>query len=251
MKLSSTATAKPQAAGTAPAPYRGKSAKKITVFLSDDHAVVREGLRLLLEASDDIEVVGEASNGHHAIGEAKRLQPDVVLMDIAMSLLNGVEAARRIVIDSPNTKVLILSCYSDDQHVQQAVEAGASGYLMKEMASKDLLQAIREARNGKTFFSPPIARRLLKKWQNRDDRNVRSKPGVLTSRQTEVVQMIAEGYSTKQIGGLLSVSMKTVEKHRQAVMDKLDIHEIASLTRYAIATGLIDLNGAFMARPTT
>jgi DNA-binding NarL/FixJ family response regulator len=214
--------------------------KKITVFLSDDHAVFREGLRLLLEAADDIEVIGEAENGHRTVAETKRLQPDVVLMDIAMPSLNGVEAARRIAREVPDTRVLILSSYSGDEHVRQAVAAGAAGYLMKETASNDLLRAIREARKGKPFFSPPIAARLLKKWRN-GGRPFMAAPA-LTSRQTEVVQLIAEGYSSKQMAGLLSVSIKTVEKHRQTVMNKLDIHEIATLTRYAVSTGVVESN---------
>ena len=216
--------------------------KKITVFLSDDHAVFREGLRLLLDATEDMEVVGEADNGHRTVGETKRLKPDVVLMDISMPLLNGVEAARRITRESPATKVLILSSYNDDQHVHQAIVAGAAGYLMKESASRDLLRAIRETCQGNAFFSPQIARRLLKQWQNRSPLTKTAAAPELTTRQTEVVQLIAEGYSTKQIAGLLSVSSKTVEKHRQTLMDKLDIHEIATLTRYAISRGVVDSN---------
>lgn len=216
--------------------------KKITVFLSDDHTVFRQGLRLLLEATDDIEVVGEAENGHRVVGETKRLQPDVVLMDIAMPLLNGVEAARRIAREVPAAKVLILSSYNDDQHVEQALEAGVAGYLMKETASTDLLRAIHEVRKGNAFFSPPIARRLLRRWRNRESTSKSTAVPVLTSRQAEVVQLIAEGYSSKQIASLLSVSVKTIEKHRQALMDKLDIHEIASLTRYAVSLGIVDLN---------
>jgi DNA-binding NarL/FixJ family response regulator len=214
--------------------------KKITVFLSDDHAIFREGLRMLLQATDDIEVVGEAENGQKALREAKRLQPDVVLMDIAMPLLNGMEAARQIMREIPTTRVLILSTYSDDQHVHQAVTAGAAGYLMKETASKDLLHAIREARKGNAFFSPPIARRLLHHLQNHDPETGTPAARQLTSRQTEVLQLIAEGYSSKQIAGLLCLSIKTVEKHRGALMGKLDIHEIATLTRYAIFTGIIE-----------
>ena len=216
--------------------------KKITVFLSDDHTVFRAGLRLLLEAADDIEVIGEAENGPQAVAETRRLQPDVVLMDIAMPLLNGVEAARRIASEVPAAKVIILSSYSDDQHVQQAVEAGAAGYLMKETAARDLLRAIREICKGNAFFSPPIARRFMKQWRNRDPEFKTAAAPALTTRQTEVVQLIAEGYSTKQIAGLLSLSIKTVEKHRQALMNKLDIHEIASLTRYAVSSGVVESN---------
>jgi DNA-binding NarL/FixJ family response regulator len=213
--------------------------KKITVFISDDHAIEREGLRLQLEAADDIEAVGEAGNGQ-VVSETKRLRPDVVLMDIAMPLLNGMDAARRIAQEVPATRVLILSSYSDDRHVRLAIEAGAVGYLMKESASRDLLQAIRDVAKGNAFFSPPIARCLLRQWHNRNPLARSSAPSALTNRQMEVIQLIAEGYSSKQIAGLLSVSIKTVEKHRQALMDKLDIHEIASLTRYAVSNGIVD-----------
>jgi DNA-binding NarL/FixJ family response regulator len=216
--------------------------KKIRILITDDHAVLREGLRLLLEATDDIEVVGEAENGQRAVGETKRLQPDVVLMDLSMPLLNGVEAARRIGQEAPGAKVVILSSYNDDHHIHQAIEAGASGYLMKETASKDLLRAVRETAKGNAYFSPAIARRLLKRWRERDPEFRSTMAPALTSRQTEVVQLIAEGYSTKQIAGLLAVSFKTIEKHRQTVMDKLDIHEIATLTRYAVSIGIVDSN---------
>jgi DNA-binding NarL/FixJ family response regulator len=214
--------------------------KKITVFLCDDHAMFRDGLRLLLEATGDIDVVGEAANGFRAVGETKRLRPDIVLMDIAMPLLNGVEAARRIIREVPATKVLILSTYSDDQHVHQAVAAGVAGYLMKETASKDLFQAIREARKGNAFFSPPIARRLVEQWRNGDPTCNTRAPSALTSRQVEIVQLIAEGYSSKQMAGRLSLSLKTVEKHRQKAMATLGIHEIATLTRYAVSAGIIE-----------
>jgi DNA-binding NarL/FixJ family response regulator len=216
--------------------------KTITVLLCDDHTVFREGLRLLLEAAGDIEVIGEAEDGHRAVSEAHRLQPDVVLMDVAMSLLNGVEAARRIARAVPATKVLILSAYSDDQHVQQAVQAGAAGYLMKQTASEDLLQAVREVCEGNTCFSPPIARRLLKQGRDHELRSKATAAPTLTSRQTEVVQLIAEGYSSQEIASLLSLSLKTIEKHRQLIMDKLDIHKIASLTRYAVSSGLVESN---------
>ncbi len=216
--------------------------KKITVFLCDDHAVLRDGLRSLLASTHDIEVIGEAENGHRAVGETRRLQPDVVLMDVAMPLLNGMEAARRIGREVPATKVIILSSYNDDQMLQQAVELGAAGYLMKETASKDILRAIRGVCKGHAFFSPPIARRLLKQWRNRPLGSNSATAPALTSRQTEVLQLIAEGYSTKQIAGLLFLSIKTVEKHRQTLMSKLDIHEIATLTRYAVSSGVVESN---------
>jgi len=216
----------------------------ITVLLCDDHTVIREGLRCLLEAAPGIQVVAEAENGHRALGEAKRLQPRVVLMDIAMSLLNGVEAARQIMREVPATKVLILSCYSDDQHVRQALQAGVAGYVLKSTASKDVVRAIREISQGNAFFSPSIARRLLTQWRNCALQSKTTRDSALTSRQAEVLQLISEGYSTKDIAGLLLLAVKTVERHRQSLMDKLDIHNIALLTRYAFSTGILEPNRA-------
>src|SRR5208282_5557670 len=200
--------------------------KKITVLLSDDHDVFREGLRLLLQATDDIQVVGEAENGHSAVGETQRLQPDVVLMDIGMPRLNGVEATRRIARRVPSTKVLILSTYSDDQHVQQALEAGAAGYLPKTVSSENLFEAIRDACKGNASFSPPIAGGLLEPRRKpaRQPRSVAAT--ALSARQTEVLQLVAEGCTNARMARLLSLSIKTIEKHRQSVMDKLDIHKV-------------------------
>lgn len=222
--------------------------KKITVLLSDDHAVFREGLRSLLQATDDIDVIGEAENGHRALGETKRLQPDVVLMDIGMPRLNGVEATRRIARQVPTAKVLILSTYSDDQHVQQAIEAGAVGYLTKTAAAEGLLQAIRDAGKGNASFTPPLAGRLLKGRQQPADFCGLNTASSLSGRQTEVLQLIAEGCSNKRMATLLGLSVKTVEKHRQSIMDKLDIHKVASLTRYAVSRGMVETNLAPMDR---
>ena len=218
--------------------------KKITVLLSDDHAIVREGLRLLLEKADDIQVVGEAADGHQSVRETKRLQPDVVVLDLSMPLLNGLEAARQIAREVPSSRVLILSAYTDDAYVEHAMKAGAAGYLMKETAGNDLLRAIREVAKGNAFFSPAVARRMLKQWQEKfpNGNPVKSKAPKLTSRQTEVLQLIAEGHATKQIAGLLSLSIKTVEKHRQDLMNTLNIHNIASLTRYAVSSGVVESN---------
>lgn len=168
--------------------------KKITVLLCDDHSVVRQGLRFLLDASGDIAVIGEAENGLRVVSEAIRLQPDVVLLDIAMPLLNGITATRKIALEVPMAKVLILSSYNDDESLRQAVAAGAAGYLTKEAASEELLGAIREIWKGNPFFSPPIAARLLKQWRNREHATAVPE---LTIRQTEVLQLIAEGYVTK------------------------------------------------------
>jgi DNA-binding NarL/FixJ family response regulator len=213
--------------------------RKITVLLCDDHSVVRAGLRSLLNASVDIAVIGEAENGLRAVSEAIRLQPDVVLLDLAMPLLNGLTATRKLAVEVPGAKVLILTSYNNDRSVRQAVAAGAAGYLTKEAASEDLLQAIREIGKGNPFFSPPIAARLLKQWRNRE--HVAAAPD-LTIRQTEVLQLIAEGYITKQIADVLSLSQKCVQKHRQDLMDKLGLHKAALLTRFAASNGAIESN---------
>ena len=218
--------------------------KKITVLLSDDHTVVREGLRFLLEKEADIQVIGEAANGRQSVREAKRLRPNVVIQDLAMPQLNGLEASRQIAREVPSARVLILSAYNDDSYVEHAIKAGAAGFLMKETAGADLLRAIREIANGNAFFSPPVAKRLLKQWQKKvpDGNAASTSTAKLTGRQTEVLQLIAEGYATKQIAGLLELSIKTVEKHRQDLMNALNIHNIASLTRYAVSSGVVESN---------
>lgn len=215
---------------------------KITILLADDHTVVRQGLKALLEAQPDMTVVGEAANGRQAMQLARKLVPDVVVMDIAMPSLNGLEATRQIIHAVPTAKVLILSSYNDDEYVSQLTEAGAAGYLLKQTAATDLIRAIREIRKGKAFFSPAVSRRLLEYYREtivKGARVPRSRP-FLTSRETEVLQLIAEGKGNKQIAAELSISIKTVEKHRQQVMNKLHIHEVAGLTRYAISKGMIE-----------
>src|SRR5256885_12722660 len=186
--------------------------QKITVLLADDHAVVRQGLRALLEAEEDMNVAGEAENGRQAVQMAKRLQPDVVVMDIAMPSLNGLEATRQISRECPKSKVLILSSYSDDEYVQQLTDAGASGYLVKQTAAQDLVTAIREARKGNAFFSPAISRRLLEHYRTLMGRPPgEKKPLKLTPRELEVLQLIAEGYANKQIAGELRSEEHTSE----------------------------------------
>jgi len=218
-----------------------ESMRRITVILADDHTVVRQGLRALLEAEEDMSVVGEAENGRQAVQMAKRLEPDVVVMDIAMPLLNGLEATRQVSRESPKSKVLILSSYSDDEYVQQLTDAGASGYLVKQTAAQDLVAAIREAKKGNAFFSPAISKRLLEHYRASIGQPAGEKKSPkLTPRELEVLQLIAEGYANKQIAGELFISIKTVEKHRQQLMNKLDIHDVAGLTRYAIAKGVIE-----------
>ena len=215
--------------------------KKTTVLLAEDHQIVREGYRSLLQHEHDIEVVGEAENGRQAITLVKKLRPAVVVMDIAMPLLNGLEATRQIRKEFPDIKVIILSAHSDDAYVEQVLELGASGFLLKQSSSQNLATAIREAQKGGTFFSPDVAKRLRsrdQKWQDREG-NFKKKSNRLSSREVEVLQLIAEGKPNKQVAAELGVSFKTVDKHRQHLMGKLDIHDVAGLTRYAISEGII------------
>jgi DNA-binding NarL/FixJ family response regulator len=218
---------------------------KIRVLLADDHTVVRQGLRALLASEPDMEIVGEAENGRQAVDLVKSLHPHVAVIDIAMPVLNGLQATRQITRACPGTKVLILSSYSDDEYVQQVTEVGAAGYLVKQTAANDLLKAIREASKGNAFFSPAIAKRLrdhCREVMAAGGSPVRRRSDYLTSREAEVLQLIAEGRANKQIAAELSISIKTVEKHRQQVMNKLGIHDVAGLTRHAIAKGIIENN---------
>jgi DNA-binding NarL/FixJ family response regulator len=215
--------------------------KRITVLLAEDHMVVREGLRKLLMAEADLEVVGEAQTGCQAVALAKRLRPAVVVMDIAMPLVNGLEATRQIRKAVPGTKVLILSAHSDDAYVEQAIAFGAVGFLLKQASSHDLSRAIREAQNGNIFFSPSIAKRLHDQKSLAGGRPLRKRVARLSSRELEVLRLIAEGKANKQTAAELGISIKTVEKHRQSLMAKLNIHEISGLTRYAVAAGISTL----------
>jgi DNA-binding NarL/FixJ family response regulator len=223
--------------------------QKISIVLADDHTVVRQGLRVLLSAEDDMEIVGEAENGRQAVQLAKKLLPEIVIMDIAMPVLNGLEATRQITRALPSTKVLILSSYSDDEYVQQITEAGAAGYLVKQTAATELLKAIREAHKGNAYFSPSIAKRLRDQCRNAfvSGEPVRKRADYLTTREAEVLQLIAEGRANKQIAAELCISIKTVEKHRQQVMNKLGIHDVAGLTRHAIAKGIIETGAGLRA----
>jgi DNA-binding NarL/FixJ family response regulator len=215
--------------------------KKITVLLAEDHQVVREGFRSLLEHENDIEVIAEAETGRQAVQLTRKLRPAVVVMDIAMPLLNGLEATRQIRKDFPDTKVLILSAHSDDAYVEQVSVLGAAGFLLKQTSSHNLATAIREVEKGNTFFSPSISKRVRDRSRKSADRGGSATNGNrLSSREMEVLQLIAEGKPNKQVAAELGVSFKTVDKHRQHLMSKLDIHDIAGLTRYAIAEGIIE-----------
>src|SRR3954454_24697448 len=219
-----------------------KAMSKMKILLADDHTVVRQGLKALLAAEGDIEIVGEADNGRQAVQMAKKFLPDVIVMDIAMPVLNGLEATRQITRSLPSAKVLILSSYSDDEYVQQLTQAGAAGYLIKQTAATDLLKAIREAQRGNAYFSPSIAKRLRDQCREAfvSGQATRRRTDHLTTREAEVLQLIAEGRANKQIAAELCISIKTVEKHRQQVMNKLGIHDVAGLTRHAIVKGIIE-----------
>jgi DNA-binding NarL/FixJ family response regulator len=220
---------------------------QIRVLIADDHALMREGLRGLLQTIDGIEIVGEAETGREAVELAVALKPDVVLMDIAMPLLSGLEATRQLSKRVPSTRVLVLSSYNDDDFVQQLAEVGGAGYLLKQGTYKDVLRAIHEAHKGNAFFSPAICKRLSDKYRESIVRGAplnKGKPQPLTSRETELLQLIAEGRGNKQAAAQLGLSIKTVERHRQRLMDKLDIHDVAGLTRYAISRGLVESSAA-------
>ena len=216
--------------------------KRITVLLAEDHMIVREGFRKMLELEDDFEVVGEAQDGRKAVAMVGKLRPAVVLMDIAMPMLNGLEATRQVLESYPATKVVILSAHSDDAYVKNAAESGAVGFLLKQTSAHDVCLAIREVQKGNTFFSPSISRRQGRLRSRAADRLGMSNKKIarLTSREMEVLQLIAEGKANKEIAAELGIGIKTVEKHREHLMQKLDIHETAGLTRYAISAGIIE-----------
>lgn len=217
--------------------------KPITVLLADDHTIVRQGLRALLETENDIKVVGESQTGREAVQMTKKLLPAVVVMDIAMPLLNGLEATRQILKAAPTTKILILSAHGDDEYVEQVMGLGAVGYLIKQSSALLLRKAVREVFQGKAFFSPVIAKRLLDRQQNSNHgmgRHRKKGSARLTPRELETLQLVAEGKGNKQTAAELGISVKTVEKHRQSLMTKLDIHDTAGLTRYAISSGIIE-----------
>ncbi len=221
---------------------KSKIPAMITVLLVDDHSVVREGLKMVLQLEKDIQVIAEARSGREAVQLAGQFHPDVVVMDIAMPLMNGFEATRQIIKNFSAAKVLVLSAHSDDEYVNQMMLHGASGYLIKQSSAQMLALAIREVKKGKVFFSPEIAKRLEKK--NRESltssgARIKNK-SILSSREAEVLQLVAEGKANKEIAFELEISIKTVEKHRQKLMEKLNIHDTAGLTRHAISSGVIE-----------
>ncbi|MFQ5858021.1 MAG: response regulator [Anaerolineae bacterium] len=211
---------------------------KISVLLADDHAILRAGLRALLETYADIEVVGEAGDGEEAICQVRELRPDVVLMDVAMPGMNGLVATRYILEESPATKVLILTQYGNKEYVLPLLEAGAAGYVLKQAADTDLIRAIRAVDRGDSFLYPPIARMLLEAYASNEQ--AVDPYETLTPREREVLVLVAQGHSNREIADILHVSPKTVDVHRTRLMKKLDLHHVAGVTRYAIRRGLLD-----------
>jgi two-component system, NarL family, response regulator NreC len=215
----------------------------LKILLVDDHTIVRQGLKALLEAYSGFTIVGEAENGREAVKKAQELNPDIVIMDIAMPVLNGLEATRQIKKALPDTRVLALTMYNDEEYVFQILKSGASGYLIKETAANELITAILSIKSGNPFFSPSISRKIMESYLNEDeDKKSKGESDKLTNREKEVLQLIAEGYTNNEIGNLMNISVKTVETHRAHVMSKLDIHDVAGLIKYAIRKGLVVLD---------
>lgn len=209
--------------------------RRTTVLLVDDHAVVRQGFRMIISAEPDFEVIGEASNGREAVQEAELLQPDIVLMDVSMPELNGIEATRRIVTVAPRTRILALSMHRDSVYVREILRAGASGYLLKEAGDQDLLSAIRAVAQGQGYLSPAVSDAVLNDYR----KHVTDPIDLLTSREREVLQLIAEGKTNKEIATALDLSTYTVESHRGRIMEKLNLHSAGELVRFAFRNGLI------------
>jgi len=210
----------------------------IRVVLADDHVLIRAGLRALLHSLPNIEVIAEASDGHEAVEVIARHQPDVVIMDIGMPGLNGVDSTRRIVKQFPGTRVVILSMHANEEYVGRALEAGAMGYLLKGAEPAELELVFKAVMRGETYLSPSIAKHLVQDYLSHRKEKTQPLPD-LTARQREVLQLIAEGCSTKDIANKLKLSVKTVDTHRSELMHRLDIHDVAGLVRYAIRTGLV------------
>jgi two-component system response regulator NreC len=217
-------------------------ATRIRVLLADDHRMMREGIRALLERQDDIEVVAEAADGREAVHLATQLCPDVVVMDVSMPMLNGIEATRQIRRDCPGVRVLILTVHESEDYVAQLLSAGASGYIIKRAAGDELVSAIRTVYEGEAFLHPSIAKVVIEDYVRRlQEGDGVSAQDVLTAREREVLQLIAEGYTNREIADLLHLSIKTVQNHRSNIMNKLDLHDRGELIKYAIQQGIIHL----------
>ena len=216
--------------------------KKIKVVVADDHTILRQGIKALLDNQEEIEVVGEAKDGREAIKAIEELLPDVILMDIAMPGLNGLEATRRIKKKFPKTKVVVLTMHTNEEYIFQILNAGADGYLVKETAFQDLISAINSVHRGEAFMSPSISKKVMTDYIQRAQGEERVGFDTLTTREREILQLVAEGNSNKKIAEVLFISPKTVETHRAHIMDKLNIHDRAGLIKYAIRKGMINLD---------
>jgi two-component system response regulator NreC len=210
--------------------------KRIRILLVDDHAVVRHGFRMILEAQPDMEIAGEAGNGREAVRLAEELKPDIVVMDVAMPELNGIEATRRLGASLPHTRVVALSMHKDSVYVREILRAGARGYLLKDSPPADLLSAIRSVASGQSYLSPAVSNAVLDDYR----RHVTNPIDLLTTREREVLQMLAEGKTNKEIAGVLNLSVYTVDAHRGRIMEKLNLHSINDLVRFAVRNGLIE-----------
>ncbi|MFZ3138767.1 MAG: response regulator transcription factor [Thermodesulfovibrionales bacterium] len=213
----------------------------IKILLADDHKIMREGLRALIEKHSDMSVIGEADDGRTTVRLAHELLPDIVIMDISMPDMNGIEAARQIISQDSRIKVIALSVHSNKHFVSEMLNAGASGYLLKDCAFHELVNAVRAVFSNRSYLSPEITDIMIKDYKNMLSKETLSVFSLLTQREREVLQLIAEGKTTKEIAHLLNVSVKTVETYRQQIMNKLDTHSIAELTKYAIKEGLTSL----------
>jgi len=215
--------------------------KPIKILLADDHTIVRQGLARLLEDQTDLRVVGEATDGRMALEKATALKPDIVIMDIAMPLMNGIEAAKRIRKQLPETKILILSMYSHEHYIHELLETGISGYLLKDSSGRDIINAIQAAMKGETFLSPSISKKVVESYLSpRKSSSMEERYKQLSNREREVFQLIAEGHSTKRIGEMLYVSVSTVKSHKGNIMEKLGISNPVRLIHFAIQLGLVD-----------
>jgi DNA-binding NarL/FixJ family response regulator len=213
---------------------------QIRIVLADDHTVMRAGIRLVLERQPDLHVVGEASDGREAVNAVERVHPDVVVMDIAMPNLNGIEATRQIVANGAAVSIVVLSMHSDEEYVLRALKAGARGYLLKESAEADLIAAVRAVIGGKSFFSPAVSRLLVEDYVRQlQDRDIEDSYELLTTREREILQLVAEGKSNKDVANLLNLSVYTVETHRSNIMEKLNLHGMPELILYAVRKGVI------------
>lgn len=216
--------------------------EKIKVLIADDHTILRQGIKALLDNQAGIEVIGEAKDGREALTLIERLLPDVILMDIAMPGLNGLEATRRIKKKFPGIKVLVLTMYTNEEYVFQILQAGANGYLVKETAFQDLISAIKAVHRDEAFMSPSISKKVINRYTQRVREANATTGDMLTTREREILQLIAEGSSSKKIAEALFISPKTVETHRTHIMDKLNIHNRTDLIKYAIRTGIVDID---------